>query len=71
MTLDKDFNSTSFSITINAGDTYGRTNVTLSCDKEMEVIEFFNFSLTVMGNKPLLAVGKSTTKIQILDSVGK
>ena len=70
MHLDDDFNSTSFNITINAGNMYGRANVTLKCDKKMEGIESFNFSLAVMGNNPLLAVVKNTTTVQILDIIG-
>ena len=71
MHLAEDFNSTSFNITINTGNTYGRANVTLSCDEKMERAEFFRLNLAVIGNNPLLAVVKNTTEVQILDIIGK
>ena len=71
MHLDEDFNSTSFNITINIGDTYGRANVTLSCDKKMEGVENFSLNLAVIDNNPLLAVVRNTTTVQIFDIIGK
>ena len=66
-----DFNSTPFNITINAGDTIGRANVTLFCDNNMERFEFFNLSLVLRSDDPGLVVGKNTSTVQINDITGK
>lgn len=49
----------------------GRTNLTLICDNQMEGLEHFNISLFLTSNNPLVAMGKNTSTIQIMDIIGK
>ena len=67
-----DFNPSSLTITINAGDMYGRANITLICDEEMEGLEVFKVSLVLTSNNSLVVIGGNTfTVVQIIDIIGK
>ena len=66
-----DFNSTTFSITINAGATDGRANVSVTCDNVTEGLEIFNMALTISGSTAGVTLGRDTCLGQIVDSTGK
>ena len=65
-----DFNSDPFNITINAGATDGRANVSVTCDDEVEGLETFNMTLTITSDSPGVILGRDTCKGQINDSTG-
>ena len=65
-----DFNSNSFTITINAGATDGRANISVSCDDEVEGLETFDVKLTLTSNISGVTLGRDTSVGQIIDSTG-
>ena len=65
-----DFNSNSFTITINAGATDGRANISVSCDAEVEGLETFDVKLTLTSNISGVTLGRDTSVGQIVDSTG-
>ena len=66
-----DFNSTPFNITINAGATEGRANVSVTCDDEVEGLESFDMILTVTSSSTVVELGRDTCEGEISDSTGK
>ena len=66
-----DFNSSSFTITINAGATEGRANVSVTCDDEVEGLETFDMTLTLRTNSSSVILGRDTCEGQITDSTGR
>ena len=66
-----DFYSTIFSITINAGATDGRANVSVTCDNVIEELELFNSALTNISGSAGVTLGRDTCVGQIIDSTGK
>ena len=67
-----DFNSNPLTITINAGATDGRANVSLSCDNVTEGLETFDMRLTVTSSSSGVTLGRDTDTCegQIIDSTG-
>ena len=65
-----DFNSDSFTITINAGVMEGRANISVTCDDEVEGMETFDMRLTLVTDNPLIMLGRDTAVGQIIDSTG-
>ena len=63
-----DFDSTPFSITINAGATDGRANISVTCDDEVEGLETFDMRLT--SSSPGVTLGRDISEGQINDSTG-
>ena len=63
-----DFNSNPFNITINAGATDGRANVSVTCDNEVEGLESFDMRLSSSTG---VTLGRDTCEGQITDSTGK
>ena len=66
-----DFNSNPFTITINAGATEGRANVSVTCDDEVEGLETFDMTLTLTSSSSRVMLGRDTCEGQIGDSTGK
>ena len=66
-----DFNSNPFTITINAGATEGRANVSVTCDDEVEGLETFDMRLTLTSSSSGVTLGRDTCEGQINDSTGK
>jgi len=67
---DVDFDSNSINITIKAGSTEGRGNISVSCDNVVEGVETFNMNLTLVSGNPELRVGRNTSVGRINDSTG-
>ena len=65
-----DFNSDPFTITINAGATEGRANISVTCDDEVEGLETFDMTLTLTSSNPGVTLGRDTSEGQITDSTG-
>ena len=65
-----DFNSSPFTITINAGATEGRANISVTCDDEVEGLETFNMTLTLTSNANGVMLGRDTSEGVIVDSTG-
>ena len=65
-----DFNSDPFTITINAGATDGRANVSVTCDDEVEGMESFDMTLAITSNSSGVTLGRDTCEGQINDSTG-
>ena len=65
-----DFDSNSFTITINAGATDGRGNISVTCDDVVEGLETFDMTLTLTSSSPGVSLGRSTVEGQIVDSTG-
>ena len=65
-----DFNSNPFNITINAGATDGRANVSVTCDNVTEGLETFDMRLTIVNGSPGVTLGRNTSEGQINDSTG-
>ena len=57
-------------ITINAGATDGRANVSVTCDNVTEGLETFDMRLTVTSNSSGVTLGRDTSEGQITDSTG-
>ena len=66
-----DFNSNPLTITINAGATDGRANVSVTCDNVTEGLETFDMRLTVTSSSSGVTLGRDTCEGQIIDSTGK
>ena len=66
-----DFNSNPFTITIDAGATDGRANVSVTCDNVTEELETFDMRLTLTSNSFGVTLGRDTCEGQITDSTGK
>ena len=66
-----DFNSNPFIITINAGATEGRANVSVTCDDEVEGLETFDMTLTLTSSSSGAMLGRDTCEGEISDSTGK
>ena len=66
-----DFNSTPFNIIINAGDTDGRANISVTCDDVMEGSETFIMRLTLTDDNTGVIVGRNTSEGVIADTIGK
>ena len=66
-----DFNSNPFTITIDAGTTDGRANVSVTCDNVTEELETFDMRLTLTSNSSGVTLGRDTCEGQINDSTGK
>ena len=69
--LGVDFNSTSFTITINAGATDGSANIPVTCDDVVEGSETFDMTLTLTSSSNGVTLGRDTAEGQITDSTGK
>ena len=67
---DVDFNSNPFTITINAGATDGRANVSVTCDDEVEGLESFDMTLTITSNSSGVRLGRDICEGQINDTTG-
>jgi len=67
---DVDFDSNPITITIKAGSTEGRGNISVSCDNVSEGVETFNMNLALAGNNPPMKVGRDTSVGRINDSTG-
>ena len=65
-----DFNSNPLTITINAGATDGRANVSVTCDNVTEGLETFDMKLTVTSCSSGVTLGRDTSEGQIIDSTG-
>ena len=65
-----DFNSNSFTITINAGATEGRGNIAVTCDDEVEGLETFDMTLTLTSSPTEVMLGRNTSEGEIIDSTG-
>ncbi|XP_065894203.1 uncharacterized protein [Dysidea avara] len=63
-----DFDSNAITITIGAGSTEGRGNISVSCDNVVEGVETFDMSLTLASDNPLVRVGRDTSVGRITDS---
>ena len=68
--LGVDFNSNSFTITINIGATEGRTNIAVTCDDEVEGLETFDITLTLTSSPTGVMLGRDTSEGEIIDSTG-
>ena len=66
-----DFNSDPITITINAGATIGRANISVACDDVLEGLETFDTRLTLTNNISSIALGRDAAVGQIIDSTGK
>ena len=65
-----DFDSNPITITIEAGSTEGRGNISVSCDNVVEGVESFDMNLTVASDNLLVRVGRDTSVGRITDSTG-
>ena len=65
-----DYNSDPFTITIDAGATEGRANISLTCDDEVEGSETFNLRLTLTSGGNGVTMGRDTSAGEIIDSTG-
>ena len=65
-----DFNSNPLTITINAGATDGRANVSVTCDNVIEGLETFDMRLTITSSSSGVTLGRDTCEGQIIDSTG-
>ena len=65
-----DFNSDPFTITINAGATEGRANISVTCDDEVEGSETFDMTLTLTSGGNGIILGRDTSVGEIMDSTG-
>ena len=69
--LGLDFDSNSFNITIDAGETEGRGNVSVISDDAMEGLETFNMILSLVTEDSQITLGRDRSEGQIIDSTGK
>ena len=65
-----DFNSSPITLTINAGATESRANISVTCDDEVEGLETFNMTLTLTSNANGVMLGRDTSEGVIVDSTG-
>ena len=66
-----DFDSDPFNITIDAGATSGRANISVTCDDVLEGLESFDIRLTLTSNISGITLGMDTAQGEITDSTGK
>ena len=66
-----DFNSDPLNITIKAGATSGRANVSVTCDSVVEGPETFNMRLTLTSTSHRITSGIDISQGLINDSTGK
>ena len=66
-----DFDSNPFTITINAGATEGRANISVTCDDEVEGSETFDMTLILTSSPTGVMLGRDTSEGVITDSTGK
>ena len=66
-----DFCSAPFYVTIDAGITEGRGNVSVILDNVVEGPETFNMRLTLMTNSSQITLGREISEGLIIDSTGK
>ena len=66
-----DFNSDPFTITINAGVTEGRANISVTCDDVIEGLETFDMTLTLTSSSSGVTLGRDTSEGRITDSTGR
>ena len=57
-------------ITINAGATNGRANVSVTCDNVIEGLGTFDMRLTITNSSSAVTLGRDTCEGQIIDSTG-
>lgn len=70
--IGKDFTSNPFNITIDAGATEGRGNVSVTCDDEIEGLETFNMTLSLTNGSSEVVLGRNiSSEGHIIDSSGK
>ena len=65
-----DFDSNPITITIDAGSTEGRGNISMVCDNVVEGVESFDVNLTLASDNPLVRVGRDISVGIITDSTG-
>ena len=65
-----DYNSDPFNITIDAGATEGKANISVTCDDEVEGMETFDMKLTLTSSIPGVVSGRNASVGQIIDSTG-
>ena len=65
-----DFDSSPITITIEAGSTEGRGNISVICDNVVEGVETFDMNLTLASDNSLVRVGRDTSIGRITDSTG-
>ena len=65
-----DFNSDPFNITIDAGATEGRANISVTCDDKVEGLETFDMRLTLISSSVDVTLGRNTSVGEIIDSTG-
>ena len=69
---DEDYNSNPFNITINAGATEGRANISVTCDNKIEGLETFSMRLSIINSSPEVILGGNiSSEGCIIDSSGK
>ena len=61
-----DFNSNPLTITINAGATDGRANISVTCDNVTEGLETFGMRLTLTSSSSGVTLGRDTCEGQII-----
>ena len=66
-----DFNSNPFTITINAGATEGRANISVTCDNEVEGLETFDMKLTLTSCISGVTLGRDTCEGQITNNTSE
>ena len=66
-----DFYSNPFNITVNAGATEGRGNVSINFDSVEEEMETFDMTLTLVTNNPQITLSRDSSVGLITDSTGK
>ena len=66
-----DFNFNPFNITINAGGTEGRGNISVVSDNTVEGLETFNIGLTLVTNSPQITLGRVISEGLITDSTSE
>ena len=65
-----DFDSNPFNVTIAAGSIEGRRNISVALDDEVEPLETFDLSLSVVTSSSQIMLGRDTSVGQIIDSTG-
>ena len=65
-----DYNSDPFNITIDAGATEGRANISVTCDDKVEGMESFDMRLKLASNSTGVVSSRDTAVGQIVDSTG-
>ena len=67
----EDFISNPFNITIDAGATEGRANISVTCDNEIEGLETFNMTLSLTNDSSEVILGRNiSSEGHIIDRSG-